>query len=255
MASRGGRLSSAVREAGLEHLSPLWNNIGVALLTVIYVKVVMDIAGFLRKRYGKALLSRKLVHIAAASWIVFWPLFETSHWSWRLNVLLPAVMSLKLFYKGAILADPDDEDVQTMSRSSSPSELLFGPMQFTFLMIWLGLYKFMTVESTIILAAVGIGDSIAPLIGSRYGRHMYRMPLCNMKTMEGSVCGVFLGTIVGCYFYPWMVGLQILPLRFILTYGGIAAVVEGSTPGNFDNILVPVALHSLIDKVQAWLPP
>lgn len=69
--------------------------------------------------------------------------------------------------------------------------LLFGPLQLSLLMVWLGLTKFMTEEAAILLAAVGIGDGIAPLIGNRYGRHVYRMPFSNNKTMEGSVCGVF----------------------------------------------------------------
>lgn len=232
---------------------PLSNNIGGALLTVVYVKVVMEVAGVLRERFGKAEESRKFIHIAAASWIMFWPLFDVTHWSWRLNVLVPAVMSLKLFYKGAILADPNDEDVQNMSRSSSPSELLYGPLQFTFLMVWLGLYEFMTEEAVVIMAAVGIGDGIAPLIGQRYGRHRYCMPLGNVKTVEGSVCGVFLGTVFGCYLYPYVVGFPILPLRIILTFGGMAAVVEGTSPGNFDNVMVPLVFHFSIEKVKALL--
>ena len=68
------------------------------------------------------------------------------HWSWRLNVLVPTVMCIKFFYKGLILADPNDVDVRIMSRSSSPSELLYGPLQFGGFMIWLGITKFMTTE-------------------------------------------------------------------------------------------------------------
>lgn len=232
------------------NVTPLWNNICCALLTVIYVKVVMDIASVFRERYGKADESRKFVHIAAASWIMFWPMFDATHWSWRLNVLVPAVMGLKLFYKGAILADPNDEDVRNLSRSSSPSELLYGPLQFTMLMVWLGLYKFMTEEAAIMMAALGIGDGIAPIIGTRYGRHIYRMPLGNTKTLEGTIGGVFLGTIFGCYLYLHVLGFPILPLRIVLSLGGIAAVVEGSSPGNFDNITLTAALHLTIERVK-----
>ena len=48
------------------------------------------------------------------------------------------------------MADPDDLDVQTMSRSSSPSELLYGPLQFTLFMMYCGTTKFMTIEGTIV---------------------------------------------------------------------------------------------------------
>ena len=131
------------------YLSPLWNNIGCALLTVIYVKTVMETASQLRNHmHTKPQDCRKFIHVCAGCWIVFWPLFDVGHWSWRLNVLVPTVMSLKLFYKGFILADPNDVDVRIMSRSSSPSELLYGPLHFGLFMIWLGITKFMTTEGT-----------------------------------------------------------------------------------------------------------
>ncbi len=142
-----------------------------------------------------------------------------------------------------------------MSRTSSPSGLLFGPLQLTILMVWLGLTKFKSEEAAILLAAVGIGDGIAPLIGNRYGRHVYRMPFSNNKTMEGSVCGVFLGTIAGYYLYSYFLGMmeEWRPLRIVLAFGGIAAVVEGTSPGNMDNILVPVIMHFSMERIDEWL--
>ncbi len=82
-------------------ISPLWNNILAALCTVIYIKTTMDISLLiLRKRLGfNADISRKFIHVMAGCWILFWPLFDVTHWSWRLNILVPSVMSVKLFYK------------------------------------------------------------------------------------------------------------------------------------------------------------
>ena len=108
---------------------------------------------------------------------------------------------------------------------------------------WYGLdlREFMSEEAAILLAAVGIGDGIAPMIGSRYGRHVYRMPFSNSKTMEGSVCGVFLGTIAAYYLFTYLLGMdEWRPLRIVLAFGGIAAVVEGTSPANMDNIMVPL---------------
>ncbi len=82
------------------YLSPLWNNISCALLTVLYIKIVLDIASMIREKLGfNADISRKFIHICAGCWILFWPLFDVTHWSWRLNILVPSVMSVKLFYK------------------------------------------------------------------------------------------------------------------------------------------------------------
>mmetsp|Transcript_22185 Transcript_22185/g.44886 ORF Transcript_22185/g.44886 Transcript_22185/m.44886 type:complete len:242 (-) Transcript_22185:3-728(-) len=237
---------------GLSELSPLWNNIIISLLTVIYTKIGLQIATRLRERHGKGNDSRKLIHFFNSSWLLFWPLFDVTHWSWRLNTLVPVVLALKLFHSGAILADPEDPFVRVVSRSSSPSELLYGPIQFSAIMTWVGLTKFMTEEAAVIMAAVGIGDSLASVIGSRYGRHVYQMPFSNMKTIEGSMF-VFLGTVGGCYLYPYGMGLQVQPLRLILAYSGVASMVEGCTPGSIDNVVMTVVLHFLSGPLKQAL--
>ena len=166
-------------------------------------------------------------------------------------------MSLKiiiiLFKKGAILADPNDIDVQTMSRSSSPSELLFGPLQFTIVMIWCGVAKFMTLEAVVIMAALGVGDGIAPLIGKFYGRISYRFPLSTEKTVEGSILGVFCGTMVGCHFFLYVLGLPYLSLSSYVVVGIIATIIEATAPGNFDNVIVPTLLHFTLLKYPSLL--
>jgi hypothetical protein len=85
-------------------VTPLWNNIICSLVTVVYVKVVLITAAKIRDKLRCAYESRKFVHVGAACWILFWPLFDVSHWSWRLNILVPSVMSIKLFYKVSLVA-------------------------------------------------------------------------------------------------------------------------------------------------------
>jgi CDP-diglyceride synthetase len=234
-------------------LSPQWNNIGCVLLTVLAVKGALELASSLGKQ-GKRKESRILIHVVLSSTIVLWPLYDTSDWSWRLNVLVPAALAARLIYKGLLQKDPDDEEVQMMSRSSSPSELLLGPFQLCLVLIWLGFTQFMGEEAALILAAIGIGDGVSPWIGVHYGRHVHRMPFSMPKTMEGSVCGVFLGTIAGSYAYMYMLGMPLLPLRIVLAVSAIAAVVEGTAPANMDNLILPLVMHLSVDRVKAWLP-
>lgn len=80
-------------------LSPMYNNILAALLTILYVKTVMEVGNLIRVKYDLPELSRKFIHLCACSLVVFWPLFDSQHWGWRLNVTVPVVMSLRLFYK------------------------------------------------------------------------------------------------------------------------------------------------------------
>ena len=113
---------------------------------------------------------------------------------------------------------------------------------------------FLVQKESIVIAAACLGDSIAPPFGTRYGRHLFQMPLSKRKTVEGSLVGVFLGTVIGCYFYSYMLGIDLLPLRVILAYSAIAAISEATALGNLDNLVVPVVLHFSIDKVQSLLP-
>lgn len=233
-------------------ISPLWNNIISALLTVIYAKLILELSAFIHERLGCAYESRKVVHIGAGCWIVFWPLFDVMHWSWRLNILVPAVMSLKLFYKGAILADPNDIDVRTMSRSSSPSELLYGPLQFTLFQMYVGTQMFMTIEGAILVSALGIGDGIAALVGRYYGNLRYVFPLSGQKSMEGSFFGVFLGTIGGTYLFIHVLGLRMISYQSIISCAVIATLAEATAPGSCDNIFIPLILNLSL-KHYPWL--
>lgn len=153
------------------------------------------------------------------------------------------------------MKDPEDVDVQSLSLSSSPSELLFGPVQFAAVFVILGLYRFQTAEAAVVTAAIGIGDAIAPVIGGWFGRHRYQMPLASQKTMEGSVCGVFMGSCSATYFFLFCLRIRpFLPLRLVLAYATIAAVVEGTCPGYTDNLAVPIAIHfSMESRVEQWL--
>ncbi|CAB9507558.1 ADP-ribosylglycohydrolase [Seminavis robusta] len=246
---------AVLRELLLQpELPALWNNVASSLLMVLFYRAVTEFAGWLRVRFGMAAQSRQILQMSLSAAVVFWPLFDTSEWSWRLNAILPSALLARILYK-AKLNDPEDMDVQNLSRSSSPSELLFGPLQLCCVMIWLGLYQFMTQEAAILAAAIGVGDGLAPMIGSRYGRHFYHMPFSGRKTMEGSIVGVFLGTSIACYLYAYMMGIPIPPLRYVLVYGFVAAVVEGTSPGNFDNMSTALVMHFSLDKVHEWLPP
>ncbi len=95
----------------------------------------------------------------------------------------------------------------------------------------------------LLMASLGIGDGIAPLIGRYYGNIEYRFPLGGKKSVEGSFFGVFLGTVGGSYFFLHMLGLPMVPHENLIKVGIISMVAEATAPGNLDNIFVPVVLH------------
>lgn len=200
----------------------------------------MEIGAYIRVKYGVPELSRKFVHLCACSCVVFWPLFDPGHWGWRLNAIVPVVMSLRLLYKGAILKDPEDEDVRSMSRTSSPSELLYGPLQMTLIMCYVGLTKFMTQTGIIMMASL-VGDWMAAVIGIQYGKHKYKLPLGGEKSIEGSI-GCVIGTMAGLWFYLYMCGMDVVGWRELVAYGILSAIVEATSLHNWDNLLLAMIM-------------
>lgn len=139
-----------------------------------------------------------------------------------------------------------------MSRSSSPSELLYGPLQFTLVMIYLGTQMFMTVEGVLIISALGIGDGLAPIIGRYYGNIKYRFPLGGQKSVEGSFFGLFLGTIGGFLLFNRLFGLRDVAMKNLGIIGVIATFAEAIAPGNCDNVFIPIVLHFTFQRYP-WL--
>jgi len=90
-------------------LSPVYNNVLSTLITIVYVKVALEIGTCVRTKYGVPELSRKFAHLCACSYVIFWPLFDVGHWGWRLNVTVPVVMSLRLLYKVGWVCPRDGE--------------------------------------------------------------------------------------------------------------------------------------------------
>jgi len=241
--SGGGQLSAFLVSHSIiaKPLLPLHNNIASALLTVAYVKCVMEVSALIRVKYEQPEFSRKFLHVCACSYVIWWPLFDSNHWSWRLNVTVPFVMSLRLLYKGAILKDPEDEDVHTMSRTSSPSELLFGPLQMCLILVYVGLRKFMTTTGLIIMAAF-VGDAAAAVIGLHYGRHRYKVALGGEKSVEGTIgCAFF--TMIGISCYCYMCSIDMLEWRVIIAVGITAALVEATALKNWDNVFLCVMME------------
>jgi len=225
----------------------VWNNIIVTIITVTYAILVFQIGLRLKNVYGgqrngSGILSRKFIHICASLWILFWPLYDTSHWTWVLNITVPVINSFSLLLHGLIIRDPNVIEVQTMTSTNTPSELLYGPLYFCLVMVYLGIYKFLHIESAIITACLGIGDGLAPLGGYLFGKGAHRYS--NNKTVEGSIA-VFIGTFFGCNFFLHALQLQTLSLMYSLIYAFVATVLEGLSPGLYDNLIISFGVSLL----------
>jgi phytol kinase len=230
---------------------PLHRNLLAAAATVVYVKVAVGICDWaVSCKVVAPRVSRKCIHLAAGAWIVFWPIFSKEHWTWRLNILVPLVYTVQLFVKGAILRDPNNPDVQTMTWTGDPTELSNGPILFTVIMNLVGLFCFREQVGVIVMSCLGFGDGIAPLVGyylpSGYFP-TYPFGESDKKTLSGSL-GFVVASVMGYFIMRFVIdedgsskrditqadGTIMEEFMLILQVATLRAITEGIC-GPFDN--------------------
>ena len=222
-------------------LKPLHQNILTSAVTVVYVKSVVIVCDYaVSKGLLSTEVSRKIVHMAAGTWPLFWPYFDESHPSWRLNITVPFMYMLQLA-QSAFSGDKDDPLVKTLSRTGDPKELLYGPLFFTLVMNSTGLFFFRQTESVYVMSCLGFGDGIAPLVGTwyPYGRYpTHPFDEKSKKTLTGSL-GFFLASVVGFQILKNSGRGEPANMASFLPVAAICTVTEGIS-GVYDNIAVAV---------------
>lgn len=217
-------------------MTPLYQNILITFLSFIYVFGVVGILDYFVRKGLPQDLSRKLVHMAAGSWLIFWPLFSTEHWTKYLNIAPALLWTVLLFVKG-FTAKPDDQAVKTMTRNNDRRELLRGPLYFTVVMDILGTLFFYNPGAIISMGFLGWGDGLAPVIGKKFGKHKYKF--LAEKTVEGSIAFFLFGCIGAAIFSVLLTNN--VNFGLILLTGVVTTIVEGLRPKDLDNIFIPIS--------------
>ncbi|GAB1545203.1 phosphatidate cytidylyltransferase [Scytonema sp. NUACC21] len=221
------------------NISPLLENLGVTVLTFVYVFGLLALLNLCVIRFGLPQdISRKIVHIGAGSLIGFLFLYDDTHWSKYLNVTVFVVWIVLLVQKG-LFASPDDEAVKTMTRTGDRGELLKGPLYFVIVGALCGTLLYKTFPGIVAMATLGWGDGIAPMVGSRFGKIKYA--ILSHKTLEGSL-SMFVFAFAASVFFVWLLLPEQLNFMRIFLLSLIATVAEGCSPKEVDNILIPVAV-------------
>ncbi len=220
-------------------LSPLYNNLLAALLTIVYVFSLVALMEVCVTRLGLARdLSRKITHIGAGMIIAFLPLFDDTHWSKYLNVSIFVIWIFLLVQKG-LFADVNDEAVKTMTRTGDRRELLKGPLYFVIVATICGTLFYKTFEGVLAMAVLGWGDGMAPIIGSRYGKIKYK--ILSPKSLEGSLT-MFVSAFIGSLLLIQFILPQEYNFNRILILSAIATIAEGISPKELDNFTIPIAV-------------
>lgn len=218
-------------------MNPILQNILIAFGSLIYVFAIVAIMDFFVKKGFPQDLSRKVVHIAAASWILFWPFYDFYHWTKYLNILPAFIWTILLIIKG-LTADESDDAVKTMTRTGDRRELLRGPLYFTIVMNLMGTAFFYTEYAIITMGILGFGDGLAPVIGTRFGKLKYN--IFAQRSVEGSV-GFLVFAIIGTAIFSHFL-LGYIDLTKIILLSVVSVVVEALSPKDLDNILIPIAI-------------
>lgn len=233
--------------------SIVWNFIIGVIVALVYIFAVI---GIMDKAVAKGFpsdLSRKIIHIAAGSWIWIWPLMDPSNWSYMFNITVALLWTL-LFLKLGTKGSPEDTAVKTMTRTGDPKELLKGPLYFTLVMDFIGLFYFMNFVGVISMAMLGWGDGLAPYVGKKYGVHKYKL-LGREKSIEGSLTVFFASVFAALLFVTWMFGVPSLAvIEWIVILALIGTIVEAVSPADIDNILIPLAIIIVCILFAPFLP-
>jgi phytol kinase len=221
-------------------MSPFFYNCIVTVISIIYVFSVVAIMDWFVKKGFPQDISRKIVHIAAGSWIFFWVFFNNSHWSKYLNIAPAFIWTVLLIQKG-FFAKPEDEAVKTMTRTGDRRELLKGPLYFTIVMNLMGTFFYNSSLSVTAMAYLGWGDGIAPVIGKRFGKHKYK--ILSEKSIEGSLAFLIFGFLAAVFFNYLIFG-KIGFIQILIT-GIVAMISEAMSPRDADNLIIPIVISIL----------
>ncbi len=216
---------------------PVLHNILITVFALIYVFGTVALLDFFVKKGLSPEISRKIIHIAAGSWLIFWLFYDATHWTKYLNVLPAFLWTLLLLYK-VFFSKLDDKAVQTMTRTGDRRELLKGPLYFTIVMTIMGTVFYNSPVALTAMGFLGWGDGLAPVIGKKFGKIKYT--IVTAKTLEGSFAFLFFGFFGAVGFHYLLIG-SFKPFE-LLFCGIIAALAEAVSPKDIDNLIIPAAI-------------
>jgi len=194
------------------------------ILVYSYVLVLLFISEKILAKYP--LFSRKFLHIMVGNVFLLLPLFET-RWVMAFLAAAPFIALTFLVSPYSLL-----KVVSGTSATGHGLGLVYYSISWTIL----AFIFFDTPEIIAIgIVAMSYGDGFASLIGTKYGKHGYKI-LGDYKTVEGSltmfivIC--IMGLVVLLYYHA---PLNIL---LIIAIAVSAAFIEGITPKGLDNLTV-----------------
>lgn len=219
------------------------------LLVYLLIAAVMALFLYLRKKKVD-IDTRKVLHILTGNFVFIW---------WMYDSQLPMLVFFGIpFMLLLYLSSPKSRNMRMrsnilgqVSAEGHHLGLFFYAMTIT-VMILLFFENF--VAASIGIIAMTYGDGFGSLIGKRYGKRV----IYKGKTLEGSMAAftaTFLMTMAVLVFYDFLIagghytisGMSSLPFLLVALIAGLfMAVVELFSPGEYDNLITPLATALLM---------
>ncbi|HTY46202.1 MAG TPA: SEC59/DGK1/VTE5 family protein [Methanomassiliicoccales archaeon] len=222
--------------------------IGLAAV-YLYVAVVVIMAARLAP-VQRAGVQRKFVHVMVGNIVLIWWIFQTSY----VMALLAAAPFIPLLLLASSRSPSRKVRGSFLGRTTGESHdlgLVYYAISWTILALLLFDNRLV---ASIAIVAMSYGDGMGGLIGKRYGRHV----LLGKKTLEGTLT-VFAATAVASFaiilFYGSLASAGLIAMHYIspalaagvsLAAGVFVAALELLTPGQFDNLTIPLGTAALL---------
>lgn len=215
---------------------------------ILWALVCLWLAGYLKREKGfKTGYTRKVFHFL----IFFTAAFLQAFKGTPAVCLFGAMASLVIFY--AVWRGPGNLLYEAMAREKDePHGSLYIIIPYFATLIG-GILSAMFFGrfAVVGLLVTGVGDAAGEPVGTRFGRHAYRVPSmfgvpCT-RTYEGSLAVFMMSTLAALLGFAMLPELNVSPtaLLIILLIGAASALCEALSPHGWDN--------ATMQLIPSWL--
>lgn len=216
-------------------------------LALVYAIIASSLAvALVMERRGTDGDARKVVHVGVGLFVLVWWMFS-ENWIMLVFFTVPFVVLLFIaMFRGNAVSESKLGDLA--NNKGHRTGLFLYAVTITILVAFF--WDHWT-AATIGVVAMTFGDGFGSVVGRRYGRHR----ILNGKSLEGSLAVfaatalaaafiiLYYGWLTSSGFYPAGDSVAIVPFWAVAAIAGlISMVLEAVCPGQYDNIVTPLAV-------------
>lgn len=211
------------------------------VLCYVYILFIIFVSGRMDKFLNiSQKASRKFLHAMIGNLPFIIPFFTANIYPVLVAAPFIAVTFLASPYSPVENVNKRLKGLAEITEEGHHLGLVFYAVSYTFLALFFASKPYVIAAGILPMA---YGDSLASIVGERYGRRRYR--LFADKSLEGSgaiFLGSFLSLTLSLVFFSVLYQFSVYEKIFpALAAAAVAALVESISPMGFDNLTVPAS--------------